>query len=199
MRARVWGGLFVWVFVFSLFGCVYQATSQYAPLVLRIQEGIETERIIFETKYWRVVLHENQSYLGRAVVRLKRACGDITCVTMDEFDEWRIVAAMMQDAARAVFGMDAPNWDESSFDWALLMNHAYRENPPTPLVHWHFIPRYRNPVQFAGEVFTDTQFGNNWREKPERKVNKEVERQIIGGYREALRKIPEGGQAWERR
>lgn len=190
-------GLLVCVFVFS--GCAYQATSQYAPLKLRIQEGMETERTIWETKHWRIALHGNQSYLGRAVVRLKRACGDIACVTKDELDEWHTVARMMQDAARAAFGMDAPNWDAASFDWALLMNHAYRNNPPTPLVHWHFVPRYRAPVQFAGEIFTDGKFGNNWREKPERKVSKKIERQIIEAYREGLRKISEGGEAWERK
>lgn len=173
----------------SLSGCVYQATSQYAPLVLRVQEGMETDRTIFETQYWRVVLHENQSYLGRAVVRLNRPCGDIACVTKDELDEWHTVARMMQDAARVAFGMDVPNWDETSWDWALLMNHAYRNNPPTPLVHWHFIPRYRNPVKFAGEIFTDGQFGNNWRDRPERKVSDEVERQIIRAYREELQKL----------
>lgn len=187
MRARI-SVLSIFVLLL-LTGCAYQATSQYAPLVLRVQEGMETDRTIFETQYWRVVLHENQSYLGRAVVRLNRPCGDIACVTKDELDEWHTVARMMQDAARVAFGMDVPNWDETSWDWALLMNHAYRNNPPTPLVHWHFIPRYRNPVKFAGEIFTDGQFGNNWRDRPERKVSDELEQQIIRAYREELQKL----------
>lgn len=87
----------------SLSGCVYQATSYYAPLKLHIQEQIETERTIFETKYWRTVLHKNQSYLGRAVVRLKRPCGDIACVTKEELNEWHTVVRMMQHAPRLVW------------------------------------------------------------------------------------------------
>lgn len=182
-----------------LSGCAYQATSQYAVPKLYMQTFSEEQNVIFETQYWRIVLHENQSYLGRAVVRLKRPCGDIACVTKDELEEWHTIVVMMQDAARSAFSMDAPNWDETSWDWAILMNHAFRENPPTPLVHWHFVPRYRSPVQFAGEVFTDGQFGNNWREKPERKVSEEVARQIIRAYQEELQKISGKGEAWERK
>lgn len=164
-----------------------------------MQAFLEEQNVIFETEYWRIVLHENQSYLGRTIVCLKRPCGDIACVTQDELNEWHIIARMMQDAAHAAFGMDASNWDETSFDWALLMNHAYRDDPPTPLVHWHFVPRYRNPVTFAGEVFTDDRFGSNWREKPERKVNQGIARHIIRAYQDELQKFAGRRKKWEKK
>jgi diadenosine tetraphosphate (Ap4A) HIT family hydrolase len=39
------------------------------------------------------------------------------------------------------------------------MNSSYLEDPPSPHLHWHFIPRYKKPVPFHGKIFEDPCFG----------------------------------------
>jgi ribonuclease HI len=40
------------------------------------------------------------------------------------------------------------------------MNHAYRNDPPNPHVHWWGVPRYNHAVVIDEWVFEDPQFGN---------------------------------------
>jgi diadenosine tetraphosphate (Ap4A) HIT family hydrolase len=181
---RILFGVFLALSLVSVSGCAYQMTSPFAPLVLRVQSGMEEKNVIFETEQWRIVLRKSQYYLGRTVVRLKRACGNIACVTQNERDELHSLMIVMQGAAREAFGAD-------KMDFALLMNHAYRRKPPTPLVHWHLVPRYKNPIVFGGETFKDLRFGSNFRGEM-RVVSDEMRERIIGAYRGAIQKIMQG-------
>ena len=47
------------------------------------------------------------------------------------------------------------------FNWSCLMNNAYQVSPAKPQVHWHFRARYENTVNFAGQMFTDPNFGHH--------------------------------------
>lgn len=48
------------------------------------------------------------------------------------------------------------------FNWMYFMNNVYQEENPNPHVHWHVRPRYKNPVLFDGQEFTDPDFGKNY-------------------------------------
>ncbi len=109
---------------------------------------------LFETKYWNVVLLEEQRYLGRSVVELKRECGDLADLTEEEILDFFQIIAKMQDLLRKTF-------DATMFNWACLMNNAYQEVTPKPQIHWHFIPRYNHEVTFVSETFKDINFGHH--------------------------------------
>lgn len=109
---------------------------------------------IYETTHWRVILLDEQRYLGRSVVVLKRECGDLAEIAEDEVKDLFTIIPRMQDLLRKTFGA-------RMFNWACNMNDAFQTNPPQPQVHWHFIPRYDHEVLFAGEVFKDVNFGHH--------------------------------------
>ena len=47
------------------------------------------------------------------------------------------------------------------FNYSCLMNNAYRDNE-TPHVHYHFRPRYKNPISILGQEFADPNFGEHY-------------------------------------
>lgn len=113
--------------------------------------------IILETEHWKVILHEDQRYLGRSIVSAKnRNRPNLATLTDEEWlDFSHNVVAPFEAAVMSAFGAEL-------FNWSCLMNLAYRNNPPDPHVHWHVQPRYRNPVEFAEKTYTDEAFGNHY-------------------------------------
>jgi len=56
-----------------------------------------------------------------------------------------------------------------------LMNNSYKEKNKDnlELLHVHVWPRYKNVVEFNGEVFKDEVFAHHYDKKKEKYVNKE--------------------------
>ena len=98
-------------------------------------------------------MHRDQRYLGRAVVMLKRRCEDLSGLTQKELLGFFEVVQKLEGFVKKTF-------TATMYNWACLMNDVYRTKPYAPQVHWHFIPRYDHPVEFAGKVFGDPNFGN---------------------------------------
>ena len=105
------------------------------------------------TQYWRICLAPNQSLLGRCVISLKRHAGDLANLTEPELLEFLVVVRKLESSLKTSFGA-------SMFNWACYMNHAYRETPPNPHIHWWGVPRYDRSVEFGGLRFEDPHFGN---------------------------------------
>jgi diadenosine tetraphosphate (Ap4A) HIT family hydrolase len=131
-----------------------------------------TAKLIFETDYWNVFLSEDQTYLGRNVVELKRVCPSLSDLTNEEFADLHQVIKRYEAAVKKAFGATLCNW-------TCLMNHAYQQKPYTPHVHWHGRPRYEKPVEFAGLIFEDKEFGYHYERKTNREVPEEVQDKII--------------------
>lgn len=47
------------------------------------------------------------------------------------------------------------------FNYSCLMNNAYRDGED-PHVHFHFRPRYKEPVTILGYTFSDPNFGEHY-------------------------------------
>jgi diadenosine tetraphosphate (Ap4A) HIT family hydrolase len=109
--------------------------------------------IIFQTSRWKVILVRDQLYLGRCVVLLNRPCGDLADLSKEEMLDFLKVVQKLQELLKRTFSA-------AMFNWSCLMNNAYQNNPPDPQVHWHFRARYRHPVEFNGQTFTDPNFGH---------------------------------------
>lgn len=133
---------------------------------------MEDETIIYETDFWKVVLFPDQAYLGRCVIVLKRDCGEMSNITFDEWmDFHKNIVQTLESAFKKAF-------NATMFNWTCLMNHAYKKNPPKPFVHWHFRPRYKEYVTFAGEKFQDLEFSHHYSTQRKMIVSKDVLKKI---------------------
>lgn len=169
------------LFFFTI-SCSHQNTSSLAPIALKVINIADNSNLIFETKFWRVILHDDQAYLGRSIVRLKRSSGDLIFLTDEEWGELHEVIKIYELAVRKAFGA-------TLFNWSCLMNHGYKFKPYTPLIHWHVRPRYKLPVSFAGLIFTDSKFGKHYARGSNRYVTKDIREKIIEAIRNATLEI----------
>lgn len=128
--------------------------------------------LIFETKYWNIFLTEDQMYLGRAVVDLKRNSPSLSSITSEEFTDFHLVIKKYEHAVTEAF-------DATMFNWSCLMNNAYKLNPPKPHVHWHCRPRYNSSVEFYNEAFLDPNFGHHYDKDMQHNVSQEIQEKII--------------------
>ncbi len=133
---------------------------------------MEDEIIIYETDFWKVVLFPNQVYLGRCVIVLKRDCGEMSNLTPDEWmDFHKNVVQKLEYAFKKAF-------NATMFNWCCLMNHAFQSKNPKPHVHWHFIPRYKEDVEFAGKKFQDLEFAHHYNLERKMIVSKDILKNI---------------------
>lgn len=108
--------------------------------------------LLTETDYWLLIMAPDQRNLGTCVVALKRDETELSGLTTKEWaDLYQIVKKLELTIKKA--------FNATMFNWGCLMNSSYLEDPPSPHLHWHFIPRYREPVQFMGMTFEDPCFG----------------------------------------
>jgi len=135
--------------------------------------------LLYETDTWRVVLAPNQALVGRCILHLKRHCGDLAELTADEVLDWLAVVKIMENALRTAF-------DATLFNVSRYMNHAYRENPPDPHIHWWLVPRYNHKVELQGWSFEDPEFGNPYRHDLSLEVPESLHGEIGARIRLAL-------------
>jgi len=114
--------------------------------------GDSEYRFIYRSNYWRVVLAPNQALLGRCVLHLLRHEPQLSGLTSAEHSDWFTLVNALELALNSTF-------NATLFNWSCYMNHAYRENPPNPHVHWWVVPRYDHPIELLGKQFEDPDFG----------------------------------------
>lgn len=143
---------------------------------------------VLKTEYWDAFVAPDQLYLGRLVVVLRDPnfsdnCPWLRWVPMKAHVEFHYVVDHLERALIRDFRA-------TMFNWSCLMNNAYQEDNPKPHVHWHFRPRYKEPVEIFGQVFTDPNFGHHYlREDTDKKIVSDVLREAIAyKIREAIEK-----------
>lgn len=134
----------------------------------------KAENLVFDTKYWIVLLASDQAYLGRCYVSLKRHCGDLAELKSEEWKDLSTTISKLEKSIKNVFHADL-------FNWTCLMNMAYQNSPPNPHVHWHFRPRYSHPINFNNLIFKDPEFGYHYARESERsfEVSKNIQQRIV--------------------
>lgn len=139
------------------------------------------DRQIFESKYWKVELSGDQLYLGRAYVICKAKRESMSELTDDEFSDLHTVIKKYEDLLKKTFGA-------TLFNWTCLMNHAYREKPYSPQVHFHVRPRYENDVRIGDTVFHDPNFGDHYhlQDSMSNRVSEETLAEILKRLRSRL-------------
>ena len=114
----------------------------------------EFDEILFETEFWRILLAPDQRNLGTCVVILKRDEIELSALKDVEWSDFSSIVKKMEYSVKKAF-------HATLFNWGCLMNSSYSKNPPSPQIHWHFIPRYQDPIVFNKETFTDPCFGKS--------------------------------------
>ena len=110
---------------------------------------------VYESRYWSVFLADEQDYIGRCVLVLKRHCNSLPELTDGEWDELRELVGKVEACLKAVLGATLCNW-------SCLMNGFYKEPAPEPHLHIHVRPRYADPVKINGNVYSDGEFGHHY-------------------------------------
>lgn len=107
-----------------------------------------TRGVVTENDHWTMVVNENQATLGRVFFALKRHETDVAALTADERESlW----ALLTQAKNALVNLFAPD----HFNYMFLMNLD-------PHAHFHCFPRYAAPREFAGQTWTDDQYGGHY-------------------------------------
>ncbi len=116
-----------------------------------------TENLITQTMYWRVILAADQSYLGRSFVTLKNHKESLSELSHEEWVDFEKLAKHIEVSYEKAFNSGRP------FNWACMMNDAFKEREPTPHVHWHIRPRHKHPVPIGEQEFVDPDYAHHYR------------------------------------
>jgi len=113
-----------------------------------------TQFIIKEYKFWTLLIHDDQRYLGRAYAWLVREGGmqRFSEITDKESAELRIVINEYENAIKSL-------WNPDFMNYAWLANLIAQHGGHG---HLHLIPRYKGPRSFAGIEFIDGRWGKNY-------------------------------------
>lgn len=136
----------------------------------------ELSRRIIEGKYWVATLRDDQEYLGTAYVTLRDHKSSLEELTPAEDHEFTTLRNRLIVAQKQAFNATVINV-------SCLMNDAFRTRIPAPHVHYHFKPRYDEPVAFGGNTFIDRQFGHYIRDKYPHPVSADMSKQIIAALK----------------
>ena len=116
----------------------------------KINNNLPEKIIILKYSKWEVVLDPNQQNLGKCWVTLLDHKSMLSELDDDDWAEFAKIVRKLELNCKIAF---APH----HFNWQCLMNDADSKSQE-PHIHWHFSPRYKNPINFNNEVFTDENY-----------------------------------------
>ena len=127
---------------------------------------------ILVTDYWRIALADDQGYLGRTFVTLKKHKQHLSDLNSSEWQDFIQIVNRIESSYKKSFGA-------INFNWVCLMNNAYQEPVAEPHVHWHVRPRYNKPVILYSDKFIDPNFGHHYDRNQKNIVNVKTFNQIL--------------------
>lgn len=96
-----------------------------------------------EFQYWFLILNWEQGFLGRSLLILKAHKTDEQELSRAEVLEKHEAYIVWRNAVDKAFGVDKVNQSQLGNEEFLHKGH----------LHWHFVPRHRKPISFAGMEF----------------------------------------------
>lgn len=107
-----------------------------------------------EYRYWTLLVHDDQRYLGRAYAWLVREGGmqRLSGISDEEMTELRVVINEYEAALQEL-------WQPDFMNYAWLAN-LFAEHGGHG--HMHLIPRYKEARTFEGVGFVDGRWGSNF-------------------------------------
>ena len=98
---------------------------------------------IKEFKFWFLALNWEQGFLGRSLLFLKAHKTDEVQLEDEEALEKHKIYCIWRGAVTKAFNPDKINQAQLGNEEFMHKGH----------LHWHFVPRYRRPISFAGAEF----------------------------------------------
>ena len=144
---------------------------------------IDYERLSLQKhEKWTWILSPNQSYLGRSVFVLRRACNtSLAELGQKEWDELKILVCLQEQSINEIFRPDRYNYTQMGNVWEQL--------------HVHAIPRYRAERVWNGHKFRDLRWGMNPAPTPESPISLETTYQFADWLRGKIHLLPTGLRA----
>ncbi len=134
---------------------------------------------VFESTFWSVFLSDEQDYIGRCILVLKRHCGSMIELTDDEWEDLRNLICKVETSLKTVLGATLCNW-------SCLMNNFYKKPEPDPHLHIHVRPRYDKPVMLNGNTYTDSEFGHHYAVKKSWAISAKDKEEVLSRLKEWL-------------
>jgi len=104
---------------------------------------------LFVSQHWIWQLHQNQSYLGRMILRLRRE--NLKSLATCTSEEWR----SLQHHVRAYELFSSRLFSPDRYNYCQLGN-IYEQ------LHIHAVPRYKTSRRWSSYEFNDRRWGRNW-------------------------------------
>ena len=111
--------------------------------------------LLYEDEYWMLFLADEQDYVGRSIIVLKRHCGTLSELNEEEWMDLHKLIQKFEECVRLILGVELCNW-------SCLLNDFYKEEAPNPHLHIHCRPRLKKPVLIGGNTYADTEFGHHY-------------------------------------
>ena len=70
----------------------------------------EKQWLLFSTEYWDIYLANEQDYVGRSILVLKRHCGSLSELNMSEWDNLKNIIERMEFCYKEILGAELCNW-----------------------------------------------------------------------------------------
>ena len=115
----------------------------------------EKQWLLFSTEYWDIYLANEQDYVGRSILVLKRHCGSLSELNMSEWDNLKNIIERMEFCYKEIPGAELCNW-------SCLMKNFYKQDIPNPHLHIHVRPRYKNGVVLNETRYDDLEYGHHY-------------------------------------
>lgn len=107
---------------------------------------------LYKGKYWNVIFGEwCQEFPGYCIIG-----NDKESLSELEPEAWVELGQIEKELERVCTKL----FGATMFNFACLMNNAYRDDEK-PMVHYHFIPRYKNKLNIFDKIYKDKHFGYN--------------------------------------
>ena len=133
----------------------------------------------FQQNIWDIYLANEQDYVGRSILVLKRHCGSLSELSMSEWDNLKSIIDRMEFCYREVLGAELCNW-------SYLMNNFYKQNAPNPHLHIYGRPSYKNGIVLNEIRYDDLEYGHHYALKKETKLSEKDQVELYQKMRKVL-------------
>ena len=124
----------------------------------------DVNNLIKEYKYWKLLVRKGHTKLGACVAILKREAFPLSQVTEEEMAEYAVLTKEVESVLKELFN-------------PYLVCHCAIMFVDKQ-IHFHILPRHREPISFAGKEWVDDSRGNPLIQKLEEPIPQEILNQI---------------------
>ena len=139
------------------------------------------EYLLLDRKYWKVILHPDQYYLGRSVIISKTNHEHLSQFPLDEIKELFKIIKDLENGMQKAF-------EATYFNWTSLNNDSYKQENKDKkrTFHLHLRPRYSHPVVLNEYTFLDRNFGDHYQRHTDEQVTDEIMEEIIDKIKKSI-------------